>query len=280
MKKVLASSVVDVPLDDIIVSKANTREFYDQQKLDDLQNNIGNIGQIYPVVLRRLEEPSEKFELLIGTRRLKVAYRRKALTIPAFITDDISDEEVMFLALAENLHRSDLTPFEEAKAFLNICKEFSLEPKEVAKRIGKPESFVRGRLKILSLPEEVQRMICNEDGVTFSHVDILASLKKPQDQIRYAKVVAKQKLSQGDLVTLLREDVQNCPRRDGSPGLFTPQATALRVKRFNTFLIRRVRPRIALGGEETREIRIALRQMRTTINELLGRSEIVQKTSS
>lgn len=205
MNKLLARSVVDVPLDDIIVSKGNVREFYNEGELGDLQEAIGRMGQIYPVVLRRVSET--KFELIIGTRRLRVAYRRKAPTIPAFITDNIPDKDIVILALSENLHRSDLTPFEEAKAMLKLCKDYNMDPKDVAKQIGKGHEFVCGRLKILSLPDEVQVMLCQDDGITFSHVNILASLKKTRDQIRYAKLVAEQDLSHQDLLTLIQDDV-------------------------------------------------------------------------
>lgn len=273
MRDLLANAVVQVPLSAITVSRQNTRMHYDPEALSDLTDSVREIGQIYPVVVRRLGRSSEKFELIIGTRRLKVAYKRKMSTIPAFVVDQIEESEVVIFALSENLHRNDLTPFEEAKAILKLCKDFDMDPRLVAKRIGKPLPYVQSRLKLLSIPTQVQDILCR-GGVTMSHVGILTSLKKPRDQIRYAKLVQKESLSQTDLITLIQDDLgtTSVPQRPAARRLFSPKRTAVKISRFRKFLDQKVRPRLALGGDEARDIRKELRLVREEIRLILGRS--------
>lgn len=271
MKQKLFKSIVDVPLTDIVVSKANTRRYYDPDALNDLANSLGSIGQIYPVVLRRVN--ASKYELMIGSRRLRAQETIKALTIPAFIIDEIDDEDMVILALAENLHRKDLNPFEEAWGFLSLCKDKGMSHQQVAKRVGKDCDFVTNRLKLLSLPDEVQDMLCSDSGVRLCHVNVLASLKQPRDQIRYAKIVAQQKLTQENLITLIQDEVRPA-RFQNERRLFTNKSIALKVKRFDTFLTRRVRPQLVIGGEDAIEIRSELRRVRRTIDGLLGRSKL------
>ena len=279
MNNAIATSVVkEITLDDIIVSKVNTREHYDEQDLNDLCESVSTSGQIYPIVLRQIN--ANKYELLIGTRRMEVARMRQLTSIPAIILDSVSDQDAVVLALSENLHRSDLTPFEEARAILKLCKEFNMDPKRVAKRIGKDENFVRGRLKILSVPRKVQDLLCKRDnGIAFSHIEVLASLRRPRDQIRYAKIVAENHLSKDDLVTLIHVDAKQKPK-GGQSRLFTAEKTTLKLRRFNTFLQRRVRPILEVDADDSVKIREVLKELETTIKSLRPRKRRTTKKGS
>ena len=279
MNNAIATSVVkEVKLDDIIVSKVNTREHYDEQDLNDLCESVSTSGQIYPIVLRQIN--ANKYELLIGTRRMEVARMRQLTSIPAIILDSVSDQDAVVLALSENLHRSDLTPFEEARAILKLCKEFNMDPKRVAKRIGKDENFVRGRLKILSVPRKVQDLLCKRDnGIAFSHIEVLASLRRPRDQIRYAKIVAENRLSKDDLVTLIHVDAKQKPKGRQSR-IFTAEKTTLKLRRFNTFLQRRVRPILEVDADDSAKIREVLKELEATIKSLRPRKRRTTKKGS
>lgn len=272
MNRMLMKSIAEVPLEDILVSRANLRRYYDAAALDELVESTSTVGQIYPVILRPINDT--KYELIIGTRRRRAAELRKLKTIPAFIIDkDVDDKDMVILALSENLHRQDLTPFEEAKAVLRLCKDFNMELKQVAKRIGKPVNFVTGRLKILALPEKVQTMLCEDQGLNFSHVEVLAALKKPRDQIRYAKRAVMGKLTREDLTTLLHEKFGRQPGskpRAYGKYLRTPQRMTLKLKRINSFLKERIPEMLEPGQPGLVSITRELAMIRKTINELLG----------
>ena len=274
MSQIAARPVVQIPLEQIFVfKKTNVRSApTSPEERDGLAYSMSSrTGQIYPILLRRIRD--DKFEVIVGSRRLEAAREVKKPTIASIILDDLSDLDAIMLSLVENLHRKDLTPFEEAKAILRLCKEHSMSSKEVAKRINKPLAFVTGRLKILSVPDKVQELL-SDKKIPVNHVGIIASLGNPRDQIRYAKVVSKQALSEEDLVTLIRDEVGNKAGRSEQLAkikLFTPVRTALKVKRFARFLKNKVRPQLALEGPEIKEIRNALREVRDVIKELLSR---------
>jgi ParB family chromosome partitioning protein len=275
-------SVIEVPLTSITVSKANKRTVYDDEAVEGLNGSIGRYGQIYPVLLRRLRPGVEKFELFVGSRRLKAAWKGNRTTIPAIIIDDISDSDMVVISLAENLHRQDMTPFEEASAILELCTKHQMTPKDVAKKIHRNVHWVNGRLKLLSVPEDVQKLLSHKK-VRVSHVKILAALPKPKDQIRYARMVAKQNLGEEDLVTLIREEAaakgiepEVKKERPDNNGMFTPMRTALKVRRFARFLEKKVRLQLALEGPEIVKVRKALREVRRIIKDLLANSRRTQ----
>lgn len=274
MLSVASCPVIQVPLTQIVVSKANMRSIYDAEAVEELARSLGEKrGQLYPILLHRIR--SDKYEIVVGSRRFKAARKAQWPSIAASVLEDISEPEMIVLSLAENLHRQDLTPFEEAKAILKLCKEHDMSPGEVARRIKKPIAFVKGRLKILSVPDPVQHLLSNKK-VTINHVGILASLSKPQDQIRYAKTVAKQRLSEEDLTTLIHDEVKIREKEKPAPqarrsDLFSPLRTTLKVKRFTKFLHSKVRPQVGLDGKEAAELRNALREVRGTIDKFLTR---------
>lgn len=274
MNSVVQNPIVEVPVTSIIVSKANKRSFYDPEGMDSLLHSMsGRFGQLYPVLLHRIRP--EKYELILGSRRLKAARKAQWPTIAATIMDDITEPEMIVLSLAENLQRQDMTPFEEAKAILELCKEHGMSPGEVAKKVNKPVSWVKGRLKLLSVPDQVQDLLCR-DKVTMNHVGIIANLRTPRDQIKYAKIVAKEQLSEEDLTTLIHDEARqiNTSQRErpASRKLFTPMRTALKVKKFSKFLQQKIRPQLALEGAEISEVKTALREVRDTISDMLRHS--------
>ena len=278
MKHQIASNLtVQVPLKQIVVSKHNARSVRDPEAINSLAQSIGGIGQIYPVLLRRIKD--EKYELFAGSRRFDAAWKAGRSTIIATILEDISDPDMVALSLAENLQRTDLTPFEQGRAILKLCQDYDMSPKDVSKKIHRPLSFVTGRLKILSVSDKAQDILRREGANFINHLGIIASLGKPRDQIRYAKVVAKQKLSEEDLVTLIRDEAKSKgvaslkPERLAAIQLFTPMRTALKVKRFAKFLQNKVRPQLVLEGPEIIKIKKALREVRGVINELLAHSK-------
>lgn len=269
-----SQKVVRVPLRSITVSKSNIRSYFDPDTIEDLSRSIRKVGQIHPVLLRRLPAPSEnKYELIAGSRRFKAMWKSNRPNIAAIVLDDAPNPaEIVILSLTENVHTQNLTPFEEARAFLLLCKDYGFSQKEVATRLGKTIAFVKNRLKLLSVPDPVQDLLCKRK-VTINHVGIIASLSNPKDQIRYAKVVSKESLSEEDLTTMIREESKNkgttMPKDPATIKLFTPMRSALKVKRFSRFLVDKIRPQLLLWGPEVAEIRSALREVRDLIDAML-----------
>lgn len=177
-------SLVEVPLKHITVSKANMRSYYDPEALEALDKSMARVGQIYPVLLRRLPQ-EDHYELILGSRRFKAAWRAGMKTIQANVLDDISQPEIVMLSLTENLHREDLTPFEEAKAILELTKTHGMSPKEVSQKIQKPVHWITGRLKILSVPPPSAELAFpkSRDNKSRGHSGVTGKTQRP-NQVR------------------------------------------------------------------------------------------------
>src|SRR5437868_1776172 len=114
--------MVELSVSSIQPNKFPLRRFYDEEALRELGDSISEIGGIYPIVVRPTSR-NGSFELIIGSRRLKSAQKRKEKTIEAVVLSGVDDRQSIVLALAENLKRTDLTPLEEATGFLTLLKD-------------------------------------------------------------------------------------------------------------------------------------------------------------
>src|SRR6266508_508452 len=140
----------EIAVEDISPNPNQPRVHFDEESLTELAESIAQIGVLQPVLVR--STPSG-YQLIAGERRWRAAKRAGLATVPAIIrvSDDIRAVEE---ALVENLHRQDLTPLEEAAAFLQLIEDFQLTHDDVARRIGKSRSAVTNTLRLLGLPPE------------------------------------------------------------------------------------------------------------------------------
>ncbi len=151
--------LADIPIADISPNPHQPRVHFDEESLAELTTSVQQIGVLQPILVR----PSESgfgFEIVAGERRWRAAQRAGLTTIPAVIrhTDDLASVEQ---ALVENLHRQDLTPLEEAAAFLQLIEDFGLTHEQVAERVGKSRPAITNTLRLLGLPPGVQRLLAD-----------------------------------------------------------------------------------------------------------------------
>lgn len=204
MNRAYFNKVVNIPIKKIRPSSLQARKYYNEESLDDLGNSISEMGMIYPVVVKPLS--GGEYELIIGSRRLKAADKLKLATVPAFIASDVDVKGHLALMLTENLHRDDMTPFEEAWAILKLINDCKMSAQSVARRIGRNEDFVRRRIQLLSLPDEAQKLI-GQKKLNMTHVKTLANLKSPEDQVKFAYIASKNNLSSNELTILVQEEM-------------------------------------------------------------------------
>ena len=148
--------IEEISRDSIVITDLNIRKFYNDDTLEELSRSFSEVGNLYPILVR--PGNNGKYELIAGSRRLKAAEKSDLSHVPVCVISDIDDKGIIELALSENLQREDLTPFEEAEAIMRLMKDFNMGAGEIAKRIGRNIGFVRNRIKLLSLPEELQEM--------------------------------------------------------------------------------------------------------------------------
>lgn len=202
-KKLNTGTVVEVAVNSVdLPTDGGIRQYYNETTLDELGKSISDHGALYPIIVS--SKAQGRYELVVGSRRLRIAKKLGFEKIQAVVLSSIDDQQRLEIALAENLHREDLTPFEEARVILKLINDYKTSLKDVAKKIGRSEIFVRQRLQLLSLPRQIQKMVA-ERKISLSHVSVLATLSSPEEQIRIAQEAAENDLAGDELTTLIQE---------------------------------------------------------------------------
>ena len=171
-------------------NKFQPRKNFDEESLSELTNSIKERGVIQPIIVRKSSDNKTKFEIVAGERRWLAAQRAKLHEVPIVITD-IDDLKSLEFAIVENVQRNDLNPLEEAQGYKRLVDEFSYDQEKVSKFIGKSRSYITNSLRLLTLPEEIFKMI-EKKQLTPGHAKILVGL---ENAIFIANKIIEKKLS-------------------------------------------------------------------------------------
>jgi len=163
-----------LPVSDLIPNKYQPRKNFDEINLEDLTNSIKERGIIQPIIVRKSNNENSKFEIIAGERRWLAAQRAGIHTVPVVITD-VDDLKSLEFAIVENVQRHDLNPLEEAQGYKRLIDEFSYDQEKVSKFIGKSRSYITNSLRILTLPDEVIKLI-ESNKLSTGHAKILVGL--------------------------------------------------------------------------------------------------------
>jgi ParB family chromosome partitioning protein len=182
-----ATNLVEIDIDQIIPNRYQPRKSFDDAKLEELAASIREQGVLQPVVVCKV---GSGYELIIGERRLRAAKKAGLTTIPA-ILKEASAEEMLAIALVENLQRDDLNPIEEAEAFQRLIEDFSLTQEDVAQKVGKDRSSVTNYLRLLKLPKPIQQGLVDEK-ISMGHARAIVGLKSQEEQLAlYEKIIVR-----------------------------------------------------------------------------------------
>lgn len=193
--------VVEIKLSELRSNPYQPRRTFDQEKLVELANSIKEFGVLEPIIVTK---SIKGYEIVAGERRKKASELVGLETIPAIIKD-FSDEDMMQIALLENIQREDLTAIEEAEAYDGIIKTLGITQEELSKRIGKSRSYITNMLGLLRLPEDIKNDILN-GFITMGHAKVLSKLEDEELIKDLATKVKKNHISVRDL-----EDIANNP---------------------------------------------------------------------
>ena len=163
-----------LPVSDLAPNKYQPRKNFDENNLEDLTNSIKERGIIQPIIVRKSISGKTKFEIIAGERRWLAAQRAGLHNVPVVVieADDLKSIE---FAIIENVQRHDLNPLEEAQGYKRLIDEFSYDQEKVSKFIGKSRSYITNSLRILTLPEDVIKLI-ESHKLTAGHAKILVGL--------------------------------------------------------------------------------------------------------
>lgn len=183
-------NVQEIDIKKIVANDKQPRRDFDELKLDELAESMKQHGVLQPVILRK---KGNAFELVAGERRWRAAAKAGLEKIPAIIKE-LSDAEVMEIAIIENLQREDLNPIEEAMAYKTLMDDFGLTQEELSKRVGRSRSQIANTVRLLNLDKEIQELVI-QNKLTAGHARALLSIQDVRARIGLARKISQEDLS-------------------------------------------------------------------------------------
>ncbi|MEW5322027.1 nucleoid occlusion protein [Geobacillus thermoleovorans] len=180
-----------IPVASIIPNRFQPRTMFDEEKIDELALTIRTHGIIQPIVVR--ECGNGRFEIIAGERRWRAVQKLGWTEIPAIIKN-LNDKETASVALIENLQREELTPIEEAMAYAKLIELHDLTQEALAQRLGKGQSTIANKLRLLKLPQEVQEALLQR-AITERHARALIALKDKEKQLKLLQEIIDKQLN-------------------------------------------------------------------------------------
>ncbi len=239
--------VVQIYLDDIIPNRFQPREVFDEKALKELAVSIKEHGVIQPIIVRNV---NGKYEIIAGERRYKASALAGLTKIPAIIRD-LDDKESSKVALLENLQRKNLNPIEEARTYQKILELDQMTQEELAKTMGKSQSAVANKIRLLSLSEDVQQALLKEE-ISERHARALINIPDAKKQKEMLKKVIAEKMS----VRVLEEEIKKMYPKDDDDTSEQPEekvkAPQEEIASTNTFInINPLTPTATLPEDES-----------------------------
>lgn len=192
---------------DIKPNPFQPRKIFDEEALKELSESIKEHGVLQPIILRK---KGSKFEIVVGERRYRASQLANLEAIPAVIRE-LNDQQMMELAILENLQREDLTAIEEAEAYQNLLEHLNLTQEQLAFRLGKSRPHIANHIRLLSLPQVVRDAI--SDGIfSMGHGKALLGLKKKKNIPLIMQKSIKENLNVRQLEALVQRLNENVPR--------------------------------------------------------------------
>jgi ParB family chromosome partitioning protein len=199
----IKEGIREIKINDITNNTEQPRDKFDDDKIEELSESIKKHGIIQPIIVKKLDEG---YKIVAGERRWRAAKRAGLNEIPAIIKE-LSNRDVMEIALIENIQREDLNQIEEAKAYDKLISEYNITQEELSKIIGKSRSAISNTLRLLALHEDVKNYLVNGD-ITYGHARALLVLEKHQ-QVKVAEGIINGELSVRRTEELIRELNEN-----------------------------------------------------------------------
>jgi len=175
-----ADEVVQLPVQKIEANRYQPRSMFDEEKIKELAQTIHTHGMIQPIVVRKMDDDGDGYELIAGERRWRAVQLLEWENIPTIIRN-MNDAETASVALIENLQREELTVIEEANAYAKLLEIHSLTQEALAQRLGKNQSTIANKLRLLKLPDEVKKAV-QDKAISERHARALIKVEDPKVQ--------------------------------------------------------------------------------------------------
>ena len=191
---------VELPIEEIRPNPYQPRKEFDKKALEELSESIKTHGIFTPLLVRK---SVSGYDLITGERRLRAAKMAGLKTVPA-IQVEFTEEQMMEIAILENVQREDLNPIEEAAAYESLIQKLGYTQEKLAERVGKSREYCANIMRLLKLPEDVQSMVVNKQ-LTMSHVRPLLSFNDEEEIYEAAEKIKKNKMSVREVEAYVRD---------------------------------------------------------------------------
>lgn len=250
-----SSSICDIPLDRIVANPDQPRRTFDEDALAELADSIREHGVISPITLRR--NADDTYLIIAGERRYRASHLAGLTSIPAYVRT-ARDEQVMEMALIENIQREDLDAIEVALAYQRLMDDYHLTQEQMSERVGKKRTTITNYLRLLHLPAEIQMGLKNR-LLDMGHARALLGAKTPQLQLDIYQRILRDGLSVRTVEQMVKDAENETPTAPKKPVLSYPTQEKTLADRIN-------HPVRIAGGK----ILIAFKD-ENELNEILGR---------
>lgn len=215
-----------IPIADIIPNAYQPRKSFNDDTIEELAQSINSYGIIQPLSVRRMKE--NLYEIVAGERRYRAAKKLGLEAIPAIVVE-ITDKQSAAIALLENIQREDLNFLDEAEAYSDLLKEHNFTQKDLANKIGKKQSTIANKIRLLKLDKEVRNLVL-QNGLSERHSRALLKLPTSESQIKIIEKIKKDSLNVKKSETLIEKELNklngNVLASDGKKkikGIFSPR---------------------------------------------------------
>tara|TARA_Y100001970_G_scaffold52366_1_gene66166 strand:+ start:5017 stop:5895 length:879 start_codon:yes stop_codon:yes gene_type:complete len=192
-----------IPIKSIIPNSNQPRQTFTEENMQDLINSIDENGILQPLLVRLIDDNS--YELIAGERRLRAAKKLKIKKVPVYVIDVKTDDEMLKLALIENIQRDDLSSIEEAEGYALLKGKYSISESELAKKIGKNRSTIANKLRLIKLPPDLKDVLRTKDpDFTEGHARAVLSLRESKKMKNLFRRIKRDKLTVRDTEKLVK----------------------------------------------------------------------------
>jgi ParB family transcriptional regulator, chromosome partitioning protein len=209
------------------------RKIFEQEAIEELKQSIEEYGILQPLIVRKT---IKGYEIVVGERRFRAAKEAKLDTVPVVIRE-LTEQQMMEMAVLENLQREDLTPIEEAAAYQMLMGKLKITQEELSKRLGKSRPHIANHVRLLSLPAKIQELI-TEGKISMGHGRALLGLRKKESITKVVEKVLKDGLNVRQLEQLIQELNEHVSRETKKPlpekDIFIKEQESSLCERFGT----------------------------------------------
>ena len=193
--------ILEISLDELRPNPYQPRKVFNEESLKELSDSIKEHGVFQPIIVKK---SIHGYEIIAGERRYRASKMAGIKKIPAIIRT-FTDEQMMEIALLENLQRENLSAIEEAQAYKSMLEKLNLTQEQLSKKVGKSRSHITNLLGLLRLPSEIQAMV-NNGVLTMGHARALSKLESDEQIVTMANEIAKNKLPVRDIEQMVKEE--------------------------------------------------------------------------